>query len=76
MWWWARDGGRVERESLAHDGLSLFFNSSYFSGGSLVTKLYLTLATPWTILPGSSVHGILQATKLEWVSISFSRGSF
>ena len=25
--------------------------------------------------PGSSVHGILQARKLEWVAISFSRGS-
>ena len=25
--------------------------------------------------PGSSVHGILQAKILEWVSISFSRGS-
>jgi len=23
--------------------------------------------------PGSSVHGILQARKLEWVAISFSR---
>jgi len=27
-------------------------------------------------LPGSSVHGILQARVLEWVAISFSRGSF
>ena len=27
-------------------------------------------------LPGSSVHGILQAKILEWVVISFSRGSF
>ena len=27
-------------------------------------------------LPGSSVHGIFQARILEWVSISFSRGSF
>ena len=27
------------------------------------------------ILPGSSVHGILQARILEWVAISFSRGS-
>ena len=27
-------------------------------------------------LPGSSVHGILQAWILEWVAISFSRGSF
>ena len=25
--------------------------------------------------PGSSVHGILQARKLEWVAISSSRGS-
>ena len=36
------------------------------------------LATPRTVcsLPGSSVHGTLQARILEWVaSISFSRGS-
>ena len=26
--------------------------------------------------PGSSVHGILQARILEWVAISFSRGSY
>ena len=26
-------------------------------------------------LPGSSVHGILQAGMLEWVAIPFSRGS-
>ena len=31
--------------------------------------------TPWTSLPGSSVHGILQARILELVAISFSRGS-
>ena len=46
------------------------------------------LATPWTAAhqappsmgfcspPGSSVHGILQARILEWVAISFSKGSF
>ena len=33
-------------------------------------------ATPWTVtLAGSSVHGISQARILEWVAISFSRGS-
>ena len=32
-------------------------------------------ATPYCSLPGSSVHGILQARTLEWVAISFSRGS-
>ena len=26
-------------------------------------------------LPGSSVHGIFQGQILEWVAISFSRGS-
>ena len=26
-------------------------------------------------LPGSSIHGIFQASVLEWVAISFSRGS-
>ena len=29
--------------------------------------------TPWTV--ASSVHGIFQARILEWVAISFSRGS-
>ena len=32
-------------------------------------------ATLWTSLPGSSVRGTLQARILEWVAISFSRGS-
>ena len=31
--------------------------------------------TPWTVVyQGFSVHGILQARILEWVTISFSRG--
>ena len=35
-----------------------------------------TLCDPMDyILPGSSVHGIFQARVLEWVAISFSRGS-
>ena len=32
-------------------------------------------ATPWTSLPGSPVHGLLQAKILEWVAFPFSRGS-
>ena len=41
-----------------------------------VTQSCLTLCDPMDCsLPGSSVHGILQATILEWVAISFSRGS-
>ena len=42
----------------------------------LVSELCLTLCDPmdWS-LPGSSVHGILQARILEWVVMLFSRGS-
>ena len=32
-------------------------------------------ATPWTVIPGSSVHGIFQGRVLEWVAIFFSWGS-
>ena len=41
----------------------------------MCAQSYLTLLQPRG-LPGSSVHGILQARKLEWVAISFSRGIF
>ena len=42
----------------------------------LVTQWCLTLCDPMDCSPpGSSVHGILQARVLEWVAISFSRGS-
>ena len=43
---------------------------------SEVAQLCLTLCDPVDCsLPGSSLHGILQARILEWVAISFSRGS-
>ena len=42
----------------------------------LDTHLCPTLCDPKDCSPpGSSVHGILQARILEWVAISFSRGS-
>ena len=43
----------------------------------LVAQSCQTLCNPmnWS-LPGSSVHGILQARILEWIAIPFSRGSF
>jgi len=41
-----------------------------------VTQSCLTLCISMDYsLPGSSVHGIFQARVLEWVAISFSRGS-
>ena len=42
----------------------------------LVTQSSPTLCDPMDYSPpGSSVRGILQARILEWVAISFSRGS-
>ena len=44
--------------------------------GSKVAQSCLILCDPVDCsLPGFSVHGILQAGVLEWVAISFSRGS-
>ena len=43
---------------------------------SEVAQLCLTLCDPMDCNPpGSSVHGIFQARVLEWIAISFSRGS-
>ena len=43
---------------------------------SEVAQLCPTLCEPMDCsLPGFSVHGIFQARVLEWVAISFSRGS-
>ena len=44
--------------------------------GVLVAQSYSALCNPMDCSPpGSSVHGILQARILEWIAISFSRGS-
>ena len=40
---------------------------------SEVAQSHLTLSDPMDCsLPGSSVHGIFQATVLEWVAVAFS----
>ena len=44
---------------------------------SVVAQSCPTLCDPTDCsLPGFSVHGIFQAIVLEWIAISFSRGSF
>ena len=46
------------------------------AGGGLVAESCPTLCDPTDCSPpDSSVHGILQARILEWVAMSFSRGS-
>ena len=45
-------------------------------GGGVVAQLCPTLCDLIDYSPpGSSVHGILQARILEWVTVPFSRGS-
>ena len=43
---------------------------------SAVVQSFLTLCNPMDCsLPGSSIHGIFQSRVMEWLVISFSRGS-
>ena len=47
-----------------------------YGGGGLVAKLCPTFETPWTVACQAPLSmGILQAKILEWVAISFPRGS-
>ena len=51
---------------------------SMFMGVCCMFSCHVVSASLWPMdcsLPGSSVHGILQARILEWVAISSSRGS-
>ena len=65
---------------LLKDKLYLLFSLAAFNICSLclseVAQSCLTLCDPMDCsLSGSSVHGIFQARVLEWIAISFSRGS-
>ena len=56
--------------------LLYFFLLVWYSQESEVAQLCPGLCNPMDCsLPGSPVHGILQARILEWVAVSFSRGS-
>ena len=69
--WWGR------RSFLTHSVFNAFsFLDIMVLWWSEVVQSCLTLCDPVDYSPpGSSVHGILQARILEWVAISFSRGS-
>ena len=73
---WGFPGGRV----ISHPGLfrtvPVMKIRVCVRGRTLVTQSCLTLCDPMDCgLLGSSIHAILQARILEWVAISFSRGS-
>ena len=66
------------QESLRRKGVALIVNKRVQNAvkWSEVTQSCSTLGDPMDCsLSGSSVHGIFQARVLEWIAISFSRGS-
>ena len=69
---WREEPGRLQSMGLQRVRRDFTFSLSVSS----VTQSCPTLCGPmdWS-LPDSSVYGILQARILEWVAISFSRGS-
>ena len=55
-------------------GCHFFLQCMKVESESEVTQSCLTLSDPMDCsLPGSSIHGIFQATVLEWGAIAFSR---
>ena len=68
--------GLFPTQGLNESPMSPALAGGFFTTGGLVAKSCLTLCDPVNCsLPDSSVHGIFQARILEWVAISFSRGS-
>ena len=63
LWSWTRVGGMKKRKKKVKKESEV--------AQSCPTLCYPMDCSP----PGSSVHGILQARILEWVAISFSKGS-
>ena len=62
--------------SRQEDWSELPFPSPMHESESEVTQSCPTISDPMDCsLPGSSVHGILQARILEWVAMPFARGS-
>ena len=59
-----------------HSVYDIYMDKCEFESESEVTQACPTLCDPVRCrLPGSSVHGIVQARILEWGAISFSKGS-
>ena len=75
MIWSSRELYKYTQKTIWRNNLSSFGESDHLSGNEgvcSVTQLCMILCDP----PGSTVQGIFQAKILEWVVISFSRGSF
>ena len=73
--WWLNIGEAEFRR--CQKKIDQIFMSTLWVLCMSVAQSCLTLCDPMVCsLPGSSIHRIPQARILEWVAISFSRGSF
>ena len=63
----------AETHSTGASKPNMYFNYMYVCSGAQSCLIVCDLMD--CSLPGSSVHGISQARKLQWVAISYSRGS-
>ena len=76
MWLWLIHGDVQQRPAQYCKAITLQYVCVCVCVCVLVTQLCPTLCNSMDCSsPDSSVHRILQARKLEWVAISFSRGS-
>ena len=80
--WGHKESDMTEQLSLHFTSLFWFFPDKYLEvellryGRDACTQLCLTLCDPMDCSPlGSSAHRIFQERIMEWVVISFSRGS-
>ena len=73
---WVSEILRYQTENPPLHTYTFTYNLKHLCCCSLVTEVVSDSCNPMDgSSPGSSVHGILQARILEWVAISFSRGS-
>ena len=73
---WQAPLHRVTQSRTQLKQLSLHTHISLRSSRSVSRPVVSSSVTLWTVgLLGASVHGIHQASVLEWVAISYSRGA-
>ena len=73
--WWATAHEITESDTIEQLTLEIYLTFLEVKWSELAQSCP-TLCDPMDCSPpGSSIHGILQARILEWVAISFSRGS-
>ena len=70
-----RNGNQCIGQRLALDRRVHTYSVAGRGKGMYVLRCILFFVTPWPVTHQSFAHGILHATILKWVAISYSRGS-